>query len=117
MRGLWIFSGLVGTGNTIKVVLFDNIGLTHATFVSTMAVTSLGVNVSKILVYFQSRLFSASDVLSIIAMIVGSLSGLYVGIFCRGKLSVALFRPLVRVIELLLRFILLYQGAIDYRAS
>ncbi len=113
--GYGFFSGLVGTGNVIKAALFDNIGLTHATFVSTMAVTSLGVNATKLFVYFQSRLFSVSDLPFIVAMIVGSLSGLSVGILLRGKLSAERFRSLVRVIILLLGFLLLYQGVIGYR--
>lgn len=72
-------SGLLGTGNVIKAVVFDHMGLRKEAFVGLMAATSVVANVAKIGFYASSGLITPTHILPGIGLVGCALVGTFAG--------------------------------------
>ncbi len=62
-------SGLLGTGNVIKAIIFDHMGLRKQAFVGLMAATSVAANFAKISRYITDGLISERHILPGIGLV------------------------------------------------
>lgn len=63
-------SGLLGTGNVIKAIIFDHMGLRKQAFVGLMAATSVVANFAKISRYITDGLISERHILPSIGLVI-----------------------------------------------
>lgn len=79
-------SGLIGSGNLIKGPLFASLGLLKETYVGTYALTSLFMNVPKIITYYATGIIDGSAFVKSIPFLILSILGTYIGKYLIGKI-------------------------------
>lgn len=72
-------SGLVGSGNIIKVVMFREMNITREAFVGAMAATSVLASFAKITAYWQGNLLNDSMMMLIAALVAVAVSAALLG--------------------------------------
>lgn len=72
-------SGLLGSGNLIKAIIFREMNITKEAFVGAMAATSVLSNIAKITAYTQSDLLHADHVWPVIGLVFGAVVAAFVG--------------------------------------
>lgn len=81
------FSGVMGTGGTVKAILLNYLGIRKEKFVAIMAASALLNNIIKAPIYFYSGLIKA-DMELIIALIIVAIIAAYIG-----RKLVSIFKP------------------------
>ena len=72
-------SGLLGTGNVVKAMVFDHMGLRKEAFVGLMAATSVVANVVKISLYASNSLITHAHILPGVGLAGCALIGTFAG--------------------------------------
>lgn len=85
-------SGLLGSGNIIKAVLFRELSMNKESFVGIMAATSILTNVSKLTAYAQDELVRAEHFYVILGLIVSAIISAVIGRALLQKLSARYFQ-------------------------
>ncbi len=80
-------SGLLGSGNVIKVILFREINFSKEAFVGAMAATSVFANLVKAHVYYDSGLLHAGQLWPIICLIVSAVCAALTGRYLLNKIT------------------------------
>ncbi len=80
-------SGLLGSGNVVKGPLLSSIGLQKESYIGTYAVTSLFVNIPKILIYLVTGIIVAGSLIKAIPFLFISIIGTYIGKFFVSKVQ------------------------------
>ncbi len=91
-------SGLLGSGNLIKVVVFREMKMTKEVFVSTMAATSVFSNVAKLTAYTKSGLLNESKLWFILSLVVASIGAVLIGQRILRNISVCFFEIGMRIV-------------------
>ena len=86
------FSGIVGTGDSIKSSLLIHLGYTKEKFIVIMGITALVMNIIKTLIFSKFSLISLTDIPLIIILVFIAIIGTYVGRLFLKKISPKLFR-------------------------
>jgi uncharacterized protein len=90
-------AGIVGMGNLVRVALLTHIGLRKETFIATIAVISVLLNVIKIFIFYNYDLITSNDIPLIAALVVIAFSGTYLGKGLVKKVSPELFKNLILI--------------------
>ncbi len=102
--GLYGFlSGLLGSGNLIKVILFKELKIEKESFVGVMAATAILVNVIKSFSYFNNGLFTAEMIIPSIGLVMGAFIMVFMGRYYLTRMS-------SRHFEIGVKFILLVSA-------
>jgi uncharacterized membrane protein YfcA len=72
-------SGLLGSGNLIKAIIFREMNITKEAFVGAMAATSVLSNTAKITAYTQSDLLHSGHALPVMGLVIGAIVAALVG--------------------------------------
>lgn len=91
-------SGLLGTGNVIKAVVFDHMGLRKEAFVGVMAATSVVANFVKIGSYWQAGLFTSHHVLPGVGLVLTAIAATFLGRLVLKRVAAGHFRTGVLII-------------------
>ena len=103
-------SGLLGSGNLIKVIIFREMHITKHAFVGTMAATSLLSNTAKLGAYGASDLLSIDLITPIIGLVLGSITAVFIGRRILHDVSAAHFEKGIQVLLAVSAFALLIQA-------
>ncbi len=91
-------SGLLGSGNLIKVIMFREMNITKEAFVGAMAATSVLANIAKLTAYIQSGLLSANHAWPIAGLVVAAILAVLLGRIFLRSISVPQFQIGVQVV-------------------
>lgn len=91
-------SGLLGSGNLIKAIIFREMNITKQAFVGAMAATSVLSNAAKISAYSASGLLSANQTAPIIGLVLGAITAVLIGRKILHIVSVAHFEKGIQVV-------------------
>ncbi len=91
-------SGLLGSGNLVKAVLFREMNITKQAFVGAMAATSVLANFAKLTAYTASGLLSINSLWTILALIIAGASASFIGRSLLSYISVVQFERSVQVV-------------------
>ena len=91
-------SGLLGSGNLIKVVMFREMNITKEAFVGAMAATSVMSNFAKIFSYTQSGLLNATLLWPALALVVSAVAAALLGRAVLQKMNLATFETGVQIL-------------------
>ena len=100
-------SGLLGSGNLIKVIIFRKMHITKHAFVGTMAATSLLSNVAKLGAYGACDLLSMDLITPIVGLVLGSVTAVFIGRRILHDVSTAHFEKGIQVLLVVSAFALL----------
>lgn len=104
------FSGIVGVGDPIKAALLNQIGLVKEEFIATMTIIAFIQNIFKISIYSNFQLVTLSDWPIILALIIVSFIGVFIGKRWVKKINPDLFRKIVMVALAIISIKLLIWG-------
>ena len=91
-------SGLLGSGNLIKAILFREMNITKEAFVGAMAATSILANLAKLTAYTQSGLISTDLNWPIVGLIIAGTSAAFLGRTILRGISIEQFERWVQVV-------------------
>lgn len=91
-------SGLLGSGNLIKAIIFREMNITKQAFVGAMAATSVLSNAAKLSAYTASGLLNTSQTPSIIGLVLGAIAAVLIGRKILNVVSVAHFEKGLQVV-------------------
>lgn len=91
-------SGLLGSGNIIKAILFRGMSLDKEAFVGIMAATSVLTNIAKLIAYSKDGLIGEQHIYVIPALIISAVSAALVGRYLLQKISIHSFQHGVSVV-------------------
>lgn len=80
-------SGVLGSGNLIKAILFRELSLRKEAFVGAMAATSVFSNMAKLAAYSQNGQLNSSQTIQIVCLICAALLAVFAGRFLLTKVS------------------------------
>ena len=72
-------SGLIGSGNLIKAILFSELGISKQAFVGAMAATAVVGNFVKLFTYAHAGLFNAGQTMLLLALIASAVVAAFLG--------------------------------------
>ena len=72
-------SGLLGSGNLVKVIIFKEMQISKQAFVGAMAATSVLANVAKLHAYTESGLINLDQIYPMLGLIVAAISAVLLG--------------------------------------
>jgi uncharacterized membrane protein YfcA len=84
-------SGLLGSGNLIKAIMFREMNITREVFVGVMAATSVLSNVAKLVAYTRAELLHAGLAWPMLGLVCGAVIVAIVGRRLLGKLNASQF--------------------------
>jgi uncharacterized membrane protein YfcA len=96
--GYGFISGLLGTGNIIKVVLFREMKMSKEAFVGSLAATSVLANLAKLYSYGSSGLLTDEMLVPAISLIIGVVIVATIGRSILSKLNVRVFELGVQIL-------------------
>ena len=96
--GYGFVSGLLGSGNLIKVILFREMSLTREGFVGVMAATSIFANLAKMAAYFQSSMYTRELLSPSIGLVIAAVSAAIIGRLLLRKISAPKFNSGLEII-------------------
>ncbi|MCB1509809.1 MAG: sulfite exporter TauE/SafE family protein [Hyphomicrobiaceae bacterium] len=91
-------SGLLGSGNLIKVMMFREMNITKEAFVGAMAATSVMSNFAKVASYTQSGLLRAEMAWPIVALVASAVIASFIGRAILRKIRAETFEIGVKVL-------------------
>jgi uncharacterized protein len=91
-------SGLLGTGNVIKVVMFREMNITKEAFVGAMAATSVMSNFAKIFSYSQSGLLHTGLMWPALALVASAVVSAFIGRAVLRKINLKTFETGVQLL-------------------
>ena len=91
-------SGLLGSGNVVKVILFREMSIEKEAFVGAMAATSVLSNIAKLTAYQRSELLAPNLVLPIIFLVISSITAAFAGKYLLAKIPPSQFGIGIQVI-------------------
>lgn len=84
-------SGLLGSGNIVKALLFREMKISKESFVGAMAATSVLANVAKINSYYGTGLLDTDRVWLLVGLVFSAMSAVFVGRMFLRKITVSQF--------------------------
>jgi uncharacterized membrane protein YfcA len=102
-------SGLIGSGNVIKGPLFTSLGLLKETYVGTYAVTSLFINIPKLITYSATGIIDMSAFAKSIPFLLIAIAGTFLGKYFIGKIHNDVFYIIITASFALSAIILLIE--------
>ena len=91
-----LITSLTGTGGIIKAAVFIEVGLVKEAFIATFALTSMFVNITKLIIYSNYHYINSSNLEVALTAIVFCISGIFLGKYVLKKfISEKLFEYLV----------------------
>lgn len=96
--GYGFISGLLGTGNIIKVVIFREMKISKEAFVGSMAATSVLANLAKLYSYGSSGLLTEDMLIPAISLVVGVVIVATIGRSILAKLEMRIFQLGVQIL-------------------
>ncbi len=91
-------SGLLGSGNLIKAIIFREMSITKEAFVGAMAATSVLSNFAKLTAYSQSGILTAEMAWPIAGLIVSAATVALIGRFLLQKISAVQFGNGIQIV-------------------
>ena len=91
-------SGLLGSGNLIKVILFREMNITKEAFVGAMAATSVMSNAAKLTSYTKSGILTADMAVPALALCASAVIAAFAGRMILKKIDVGTFETGVKVL-------------------
>ena len=91
-------SGLLGSGNLIKAIIFREMKITKEAFVGAMAATSVLSNAAKITAYTKSGLLGTQQLWAIVTLVLGAIVAVQLGRRILRFVSVSYFEVGIRVV-------------------
>lgn len=91
-------SGLLGSGNLIKAIIFREMNITKQAFVGAMAATSVLSNAAKISAYSASGLLSSNQTAPIVGLVLGAIAAVLIGQKILHMVSAAHFEKGIQVV-------------------
>ncbi|MFK8082702.1 MAG: sulfite exporter TauE/SafE family protein [Granulosicoccus sp.] len=101
-------SGLLGSGNLIKAIMFREMSITKHAFVGAMAATSVLSNTAKLSAYAASDLISAHQIVPIIGLVLGAIAAVLIGRKILDVVSVLHFEKGIHVVLVVSALALLF---------
>ena len=80
-------SGLLGSGNIVKAILFREMSISKESFVGIMAATSVLTNVAKLSAYTSDQLITSEHTYTIIGLIISAIVSAFIGQVLLRKIS------------------------------
>ncbi len=80
-------SGLLGSGNVIKAIIFREISISKEAFVGAMAATSVLSNIAKLSAYYQSGLLASKLAWPVMCLALAAFSAALLGKYLLGKVT------------------------------
>ncbi len=102
-------AGFIGTGGAIRGLVLAAFRLEKNLFVGTSAAIDFGVDLSRTLIYLDSRHFGHSAWIYVPLLLIASFAGSYFGKRLLGKISEGLFRKVLLVLVFLAGLILVFE--------
>lgn len=93
-------SGLLGSGNIIKAIIFREMNISKEAFVGAMAATSVLANIAKIAAFAQTGLLNAEKAMPIVGLALAGILAAMTGRQFLREISVSQFELGIRVILL-----------------
>lgn len=100
-------SGLLGSGNLVKVILFREMNITKEAFVGAMAATSIMANLAKLVSYWQTGLLRGDMVWPGLALVICAVVTSLIGRRILRKMNAGVFETGVQVVSVLAALALL----------
>ena len=91
-------SGLLGSGNLIKAILFKEIKLTKEAFVGAMAATSVLSNLAKLTAYTKSGLLTTNLLWPVLGLVISGTMAVFLGRYILRDITVTQFERSVQVV-------------------
>ena len=91
-------SGLLGSGNLVKAIIFREMNITKEAFVGAMAATSVLSNAAKITAYTKSGLLGTQQLWAIVTLVLGAIVAVQLGRRILRFVSVSYFEVGIRVV-------------------
>ena len=101
-------SGLLGSGNIVKAVIFREMNITKEAFVGAMAATSVLANMAKLHGYYQFGLLDVTRFWLMTGLVAAAISAVLVGRFLLRSVSVTQFEYGLEVVLLVCAFGLIF---------
>lgn len=91
-------SGLLGSGNLVKVIMFREMSITKEAFVGAMAATSVLVNFAKLASYWQTGMVNADMLWPGLALVVSAVIASFIGRLILRRLNANTFDTGIQII-------------------
>jgi hypothetical protein len=91
-------SGILGSGNMVKGPLFSSLGIFKERYIATYTVTSLFMNLPKLIIYSSAGLITTRSCNLIVPLLIVSVIGTYIGKIILSKISNLIFSSVIRVV-------------------
>ena len=91
-------SGLLGSGNLIKAILFKEIKLTKEAFVGALAATSVLSNLAKLTAYTKSGLLTTNLLWPVLGLVISGTMAVFLGRYILRDITVTQFERSVQVV-------------------
>nr|WP_319388267.1 sulfite exporter TauE/SafE family protein [uncultured Cohaesibacter sp.] len=101
-------SGLVGSGNLIKVIMFREMQISRQAFVGAMAATSVMSNLAKLSGYWQSGLLTADMSEPAAALVVSAIAAALLGRFVLNRISADSFETGLQILMVIAALALIF---------
>jgi len=89
--GYGFLSGLLGSGNVVKVILFREMNITREAFVGAMAATSVLANIAKLFAYTRDELLTAAHLWPAAGLVASAVIAAFTGRHLVSRFSEHLF--------------------------
>ncbi|MGI9319118.1 MAG: TSUP family transporter [bacterium] len=96
--GYGFISGLLGSGNLVKAIVFKEMKLSKESFVGAMAATSIFANLAKLTAYNQAGLLHSNLALPMVGLAVAAVLAVFTGRYLLRRVSTGQFGAGVQII-------------------